>query len=278
MRIILTNLSNELYEESRIRLNKSAEKHGIIEINSYDFADITITKFYSENKKILDSPKGIGYWLWKPFIILETMKRLEEGDIVIYSDCGIEIISDLKPLINICKVKEPVLLFANGNFPNSLWTKKDCFYLMDCDTEEARISRHCDAAFALFRKCDVTIDFLSDWLSYGTNENIISDLPNVYGENSFDYIDHRWDQSILSLLAYKRNIELYRMPTQFGNHYKLPAYRVNGEINCVNQLDRIPTIDYSNEPYENSCYFQLLNHHRDKKNHMKLQLKKIKTV
>ena len=113
---------------------------------------------------------------------------------------------------------------------------------------------------------------------FGTNENIISDLPNVYGENSFDYIDHRWDQSILSLLAYKRNIELYRMPTQFGNHYKLPAYRVNGEINCVNQLDRIPTIDYSNEPYENSCYFQLLNHHRDKKNHMKLQLKKIKTV
>ena len=267
MKVVLTNLANKLYEESRFRLNDSARRFGIEHINSYDFEEIKSTSFYNAHKSILEQPKGIGYWLWKPYIILETMKTLSEGDVVIYSDCGIELIDSLDPVINICKEQQPVLLFANGNFKNLMWTKRDCFVLMNCDNKKYWDGLHCDAAFALFRKSEMSIRFLNQWLIYGSDERIITDLPNVCGkENLPGFIEHRWDQSVLSLLAHLHEIPLFRVPTQFGNHYKAIPYRVKNEFNCVNQLYQKQVKYYSKEPYNNSPYGQLLNHHRTKAN------------
>lgn len=267
MKVVLTNLSNKLYEESRFRLNDSARKHGISEISSFDFEDLKKYSFYQKNKKILDAPKGIGYWLWKPFIILETMKNISEGDVIVYSDCGIEIIENLDPLITICKEQKPVLLFANENLKNKFWTKRDCFVLMDCDSKKYWNGLQADAAFSLFRKSAESIRFLNDWLAYCTDERVLTSMPNVCGrKNFFGFKEHRWDQSVLSLLAIKHNIELFRTPTQFGNHYKMPEYRVQGEFNCVNQVHQKQVNYYASKPYSNSPYYQLLNHHRSKKN------------
>ena len=265
MRILLTNLSNKYFSESRQMLNESALRFGADEILSYDFGEITNSEFYIDNEEILDCPKGLGYWLWKPYIILEAMKNLVEGDIVIYSDCGIEIIESLEPLINISKTKESILLFGNGDFSNALWTKRDCFIFMDCDNEQFWYSPHCDAAFSIFRKCELSIKFLTDWLNFGRDDRILTDVPNKCGlPNLPEFIEHRRDQSILSLLAQKYNLNLYRMPTQFGNHYKAPEFRVEKEYNCVNQLNQNPVNHYSVIPYYNSNYGQLLNHHREK--------------
>ncbi len=260
----LTNLSNHLFKASREKLNISANHFGVNLIYSHDFEDLKSKPFYYFNKDILAQPKGLGYWLWKPYIILEAMKNLAEGDIVIYSDCGIEIIKNLNPLIKIAKSKEPIVLFANGNFSKAMWTKRDCFVLMGCDSEQFWESRHCDAAFCLFRKCDISLRFLNEWLNFAQDERILTDLQNTCGlPNLPEFIEHRWDQSILSLLAQKYNLNLYRMPSQFGNHYKLPQFRVEKEFNCINQLEQNPVNYYSAEPFYNSHYDQLLNHHRE---------------
>ncbi len=265
MRVVLTNLSNALYKSSRLRLNESAKQFGISEIKSYDFEDIKCTPFYTNNKKILDQPKAMGYWLWKPYIILEAIKDLSEGDIVIYSDCGIEIVRELDPLIRICSEQQPILLFANGNFLNAIWTKRDCFILMDCDNKSYWYDLQCDAAFILFRKSASSIQFLEEWLRCSTDERILVDLPNTCGKKNLPgFIEHRRDQSILSLLAHKFQIPLFRMPTQFGNHYKAPEFRIKGEFNCVNQLKQKQLAYYTKYPYYNSSYYQLLNHHRSK--------------
>jgi hypothetical protein len=267
MKVVLTNLSNKLYEQSRLRLNNSARQHGISEINSFDFEDLKKYSFYEENKRILDAPKGIGYWLWKPFIILETMKSICDDDIIVYSDCGIELIENLDPLISICKEQQPVLLFANENLKNKFWTKRDCFVLMNCDSKKYWNGLQSDAAFSLFRKSEKSIQFLNEWLKYSTDERILTSQPNVCGKkNFFGFKEHRWDQSVLSLLAIKHDIELFRVPTQFGNHYKAAKYRIKGEFNCVNQVYQKQVNFYSSKPYTNSPYPQLLNHHRTKEN------------
>lgn len=265
MKVALTNLSNSLYENSRLRLNESARRFGINEINSYDFEDIKGTSFYKSHQEILDQPTGLGYWLWKPYIILETMKKINDGDIVIYSDAGIEIIGALEPLINICRDEQPVVLFANSDLVNFGWTKRDCFILMDCDQERFWYSLQCDAAFSLFRKSDTAIRFLNEWLKYGADKRIITDMPNTCGRKNLPgFIQHRWDQSILSLLAKQYRIPAFRMPTQFGNHYKSPPYRVKNEFNCVSQLNLKQVPYYARKPFYNSPYPQLLDHHRSK--------------
>jgi hypothetical protein len=265
MKIVLTNLANKLYESSRFQLNGSARKQGIREINSYDFEDLKSTSFYVENKNLLDKPRGIGYWCWKPYIILETMRSLSDGDLVIYSDCGIEMIAPLDPLIAICKNEQPILLFANENFKNAAWTKRDCFVLMDCDSKKYSNGLQCDAAFSMYRKSAIAIQFLEEWLRYCCDERVVGDLPNSCGKkNYWGFQNHRWDQSVLSLLAIKYEIEFYRVPTQFGNHYKSPGYRIPNEFNCINQNKSKQVNYYTAKPYFNSPYFQLLNHHRTK--------------
>lgn len=272
MAIALTNLSDKLYKKSRKRLNFSAKKNGIKSIFSYDIDDIKETDFYKKNTEIFATPKGIGYWLWKPYIILKSLEKMRDNDIIIYADCGIEILHSLNPLISLLD-KQDIILFANSNFHNTLWTKRDCFVLMDCDEEKYWNGQHCDAAFCLFKKTEFTINFLKKWICFGENINIISDLPNICGKENFnDFIEHRRDQSILSLLAIKYNIKLHRMPTQFGNHYKFTSLRINGEFNCLNQANQVQLNYYSKESI-NSPYPQLLNHHREKKEPKKIIMK-----
>ncbi|HEX9513501.1 MAG TPA: hypothetical protein VF939_23585 [Puia sp.] len=265
MKTVLVNLSNQLYKDSRNRLNESARRHGIEDILSWDFEEIKQTPFYPPNKAILDQPTGMGYWLWKPYILLEALKGLSDGDLVIYSDSGIEIIAPLDPLCRICREEQPILLFGNGDFTNSLWTKRDCFILMDCDEEVFWYGPHCDASFLLLKKSPFVLKFLQEWLEFACDKRILTDMPNTFGKKDLpEFREHRRDQSILSLLAQKYQVPLYRSPTQFGNHYKIYPYRLEKEFNCVNQYRQRSVRYYAVLPYYNSPYFQLLDHHRQK--------------
>jgi hypothetical protein len=263
MKVALTTLSNHLYSESRALLCSSALLNGIEEVYDYDFEDIRSTSFFSKNVDILSNTKFMGYWLWKPYIILEVLKKLSKGDILLYIDAGIKVIDVLNPVIDICKNHSDIVVCGNGNDINASWTKRDCFTLMECDSERFWYAPHCDASFMVFKHTSKSLDFLNQWLAYGSNKNIISDSANICGlENRPEYVDHRYDQSILSVLAEKFELDIYRTPSQFGNHYKMRKYRVDGEFNCVNQMNQSILPHYHFLPYHNSPYGQLLNHHR----------------
>jgi hypothetical protein len=300
MKVALTNLSNAKFEKSRLHLNKTAKQHGVDKVFSFDFeTDIKNTPFYTSNEPILSQSRGLGYWLWKPYIILKAIESLEEEDILIYSDCGIEITGDLKPLISICKDKENILLFSNRNYINAQYTKRDCFLLMNCDHEKYWYSMQCDAAFMLFKKCNYTLCFLNEWMEYCKDSRIITDFENTLNKENFPgFIEHRHDQSVISLLAEKYNINLYRMPTHYNSNVLLPVkpakspkgiltsvavktreFAVNGQqhsCSCSNsQTDGgiIVHVDKSMDDteqfkynyllsYLDSTYGKLLNHHR----------------
>ena len=46
-------------------------------------------KFIDKFSTIMNSKRGAGYWLWKPYIIHETMDRCEKDDIIFYSDAAL---------------------------------------------------------------------------------------------------------------------------------------------------------------------------------------------
>lgn len=261
---VLVNFSGKNFEESRLRLNASATRFGIDKILSHDEHYIKHSSFYQAHKNILDATVGAGYWLWKPFLILEALKNSQEGDIIIYSDAGIEIIGDLSPLIHICKEKE-VVLFRNAYLRNKLLTKRDCYVLMDCDNKNYWNGPHLDASFCIFKNGGLSRKFVSEWLAFCCDERILTDRPNVMGrKNFFGFRFHRHDQSVLSLLAIRYGFELFRQPSQYGNHYKANPFRVKGESNCISQFKTRQIDYYSSRPMENSPYFQLLDHHRSK--------------
>ena len=48
--------------------------------------------FWNKNKEfILNSSKGYGYWIWKPYLINKELEKMNDGDILVYADAGCKI-------------------------------------------------------------------------------------------------------------------------------------------------------------------------------------------
>lgn len=253
-KVYLLSFSTLDYANSQKKLELSALKHKVDTIISVNQDAIRRTDFYKSNKSILMQNRGAGFWLWKPYLILKSLRSIKEGDVLIYADSGVEIISSVSPLIKILNIN-PILLFQDsGDSTNSQYTKGDCFALMNCDKEIYYNSRPVQASFQIYRNVESSRRFVTEWLAYCQNANIITDYQNIWQNNKKDFIDHRHDQSVLSLLAIKYNIELFRDPSQWGNHQKIAKYQVPGEFLYKK---------YEN-PKLNSPYPTILNHHRIK--------------
>jgi hypothetical protein len=279
MKIVLTTFSDINFAPSRAILVNSVPVGGKeIEVHDHDFEEIKESDFYKDNQNIFKYKKGIGYWLWKPYIILQELQKLEKGDVLIYCDSEIKIIDSLFPVIQLTE-QQAIVLFGNCMDTNNMWIKRDCFVLMDCDMSEYWFSPHCDAAFIILKKSDVAVSFVQEWLEYCKNENILTDLPNSCGKDNIEgFIDHRRDQAVLSLMAQKYQLNLFRMPTQFGNYYKMQAYRGKHEFKCKSQYNQTPVDYYAAIPYYNSPYYQLLDHHRTVKKQMGVKINANKKI
>lgn len=261
MKIYLVNFATPNFYKAQKKLNKSALRFGVDQCISYNQRILKKTEFYKKNKKILDQERGAGYWLWKPFIILETLRAAEDGDIVIYSDSGAEIISPLDPLIDLCRQKGGILLFnvhtPKGKHTNIMWTKRDCFVLMDADEPRFHNAEQINGTPQLYQKSLRSMAFLKEWLNYCTDERILTDTQNRCGlDNYTELKDHRHDQSVLSILGVRNELETFRDPSQFGNHLKMIPYRNHGDL--------APGLTYSPAPCTNSPYGTIFYHHRER--------------
>ncbi|HIJ91444.1 MAG: glycosyltransferase [Desulfobulbaceae bacterium] len=261
MKIYLVNFATQNFYKAQKKLAKSALRFGVDQCISYNKSLLTKTEFYKQHRSILDQERGAGYWLWKPFIILETLRAAEDDDIVIYSDSGAEIIAPLDPLVNLCQQHGGILLFnvhiPNGKHTNIMWTKRDCFVLMDADEPRFHNAEQVAGSPQLYQKTPRSLGFLEEWLNYCTDERILTDIQNCCGlDNYAEFKDHRHDQSVLSLLAVRHGLETFRDPSQFGNHLKLPPYRNKGEL--------ATGLTYSPTPFTNSPYDTLFHLHRER--------------
>ncbi len=166
------------------------------------------TEFYSTNKNILDKDRLAGYALWKPYIILETMNKIDEGDIVVYMDCGDYPKKNInRCIVNYMSDNDQYFIEGNHTSVNKWWTKRDCFYYMSCDEEKYWNSIQLEDGFIALRKNDFNIELVKEWLEYCCDERIVTDIPNTCGlENLEDFKDHRHDQSILTNLKIKYNL------------------------------------------------------------------------
>lgn len=219
MKKILIYFGSKGYEKSKERLYKSAEGY-FDEIISYGEEDID-EQFYLSNRDLFNDVRGFGYWVWKAYFILKTLKSLDENDICFYVDSTAVFISSPQILINRCMESEGIVLFENAHYLNYHWTKQDCFNLMGLLEQKYLFGKQADAAFQLYKKNDKTLDFVNELLLYCSNYQIISDAPNITGDNHPEFKQHRWDQSILSLLAIKHNIFLAKSPRRPNSEYEI---------------------------------------------------------
>jgi len=228
----LTFGGGKTWPDAARRLQKQAEATGVFDEVFGETSDefFAANPAFSQHRAFIESnPRGWGYWIWKPFLILKYMERLNPGDILLYLDAGCEILPE-----NSAKF-EPLFEHAarNGNaffdytryavFNLAFWCKQSLLETFQQEFGVAldwlRTPKIWAGGFAL-TKSDENIALLKDWFRLATQDNyrLVDDTPSTVPP-IYPFFEHRHDQSILSGLKAIR---------------KLPNYRPASEIDWVN--------------------------------------------
>jgi hypothetical protein len=199
----------------------SAYQHGVDKAHLFTWDAIKGSSFVRDNAELFAHPRGIGYFAWKPYVILEAMKFCDENDFLVYSDAGIEFIDNLKYITDRMPPGQDAFLFANA-WQHIDWCKADTLYAILPDAKFEEFGFQVQASLLFFRVSQWSRDFVSEWLSYCIQPHLIDDSPSV-APNAPTFREHRHDQAILHCLSVKHQIQLHWYPIVY-NRFSGPMF------------------------------------------------------
>jgi hypothetical protein len=137
---------------------------------------------------------------------------------VFYCDALMTFVGSPAPLFPLCEAAGGIMLFnqRSEGHRNGTYTKADCFHRMDAAGDRYTRGDHLNAAFQLYQKTPRALAFIDELLAWCREYDVISDAPSTTGANAPGFLDHRHDQSILSLLAIKHELPTFQDISQWG--------------------------------------------------------------
>lgn len=201
--------SNHKMTDSAGKCVQSALKFGCDSSQLFQPYNIDM-EFYEKNKSILDQDKGAGYWLWKSYFIDRVLKNSNDGDIIVYTDAGVEFVNDVQHLLS--EMTHEIMLFGNGHRHGD-WCKMDVLKAMNC--EKFKDKDQIQASCVIVYNSAESRSFIQEWLGWCERPAFIDDTPS-YFTNDKSFKEHRHDQAILTNLAYIYSLPLNRWPAQYG--------------------------------------------------------------
>lgn len=175
--------------------------------------------------KLNKHTKGFGYWCWKPQIILQTLEKMQDGDLLQYVDAGchlnvhgkkrlleyFDMANNSKSGVVLFKAKEKEECEPGEPFYENYeykFTKGDLFkYFNVVNDIEITHTNQFAGGIWFIKKNRKNIDFIKSWIEvFENNFSLIDDTESVF-PNFEGFVDHRHDQSIISILAKIRGVE-----------------------------------------------------------------------
>jgi hypothetical protein len=244
------------FTESLDRLVESAYSSGQFE-DVYIWTETLLRRDpLFRGKALLDYDRGIGFWSWKPHIILDALTHARNGDVVVYSDAGryrggYTLYRSVAPLVDFAERNDgflPGVLIPNFG-PNSHWTRRDCFVLMNCDSVHYWSHPQVQATFSVWIKTKQSLQFLQEWRRFCLDIRIIGDGPNTCGlPNLPGFVDHRHDQSILTNLVLMRRITPFAVKSRLFRWLVALKPRSLSASLVVKKIDNISAIAAGTHP------------------------------
>lgn len=166
-------------------------------------------KFYEKHKETLSKKRGNGYYLWKPYVVLDALKMMPENDVLLFVDCTTIFEDEIYETLELVK-QHDITLFPNFH-TNRQYMKKIMIDKMLNGDESFRDKIQLESGFLLLRNNAKTRKFIEDWLYYCEDPDLLTDskMPDEYS----DFLDNRHDQSVLTALYYKN-------PTAYNLYHK----------------------------------------------------------
>jgi hypothetical protein len=204
------------------RIMRQAEESEIFkECHFYDKKLLNELKPISKTVSELMQKKnsGFGHFVWKP-ILLDTLLQeiIPENAILVYCDSGTELVTNkfakkrMLKLISRLGGGQPILAFQT-NFPEYSYTKYLCLSLLDDSNDQN--TNQIEATSIFIRNCEEARSFIGQWKELAVKDNFLF-INNILEIELEGFIEHRWDQSIFSVLYKNKRYKPLRMAQVMG--------------------------------------------------------------
>jgi len=160
---------------------------------------------------------GMGYFIWKPFIIDWALSTLsDEYTHLVYADSGCEILSNKVIVFNFGKIiskleNQPVLAHFT-EIPEILTTKKTVLNILEDKIDEFR--GNVEATVIYMKICPESKKFIREWLEFCIADNFVNIIPVLDSVSNQPHLPlHCYDQSVFSVL-YKNAFKFFLVPVR----------------------------------------------------------------
>ena len=222
--LFLCSFASQDLKKSISRFIKQAKEIELYnDVKVFSWNDLSKNKkeqiklFFSQKKKRL-----YGYACWKPEIILNYLDKIPQNSILQYSDIGCHINKNGKERLgeylkitdkkNILAFKYCLPNFKNNNhlkfqvYFEKEYTKSDLFNFFKIpENSTIRNTEQIWSGSMFFKNNEITKNFIKEWLEVCNINQLIDDTPSRE-PNSSEFIEHRHDQSVFSILFKLKNV------------------------------------------------------------------------
>lgn len=211
-KVVFITFADSKYKQSLARLKAQVSESKYI-TDKYLFTEKNLDKNFKKNFHPWLYRRGYGYWKWKSYLVKKVLETLNMGDIIIYADAGciFNAKAEKRLLYYIERVKNSNsgLLVFSQDYIEKDWTKADCFnYFGVLNDRTITEAPQMWAGSFLICKNEISSRIINEWCDISLNHyDLITDKKSKI-KNFDSFIEHRHDQSILSILSkiYKAEI------------------------------------------------------------------------
>lgn len=223
MRRVLCTFANHFITKGFPRYKEQAESMEVFdEIIFYTQDDLGKDFRAKYGRHLFPFSRGFGYWAWKPYLILKALEKLNEGDILLYTDLGCFFNPKGRPrMMEYYDMveKSPIGILGFRSYEKSYngmpentyyeyqYTKGDIldYFGVRNDPSFTQTTQF-EAGIIFIRKNPESVRFFEEWLeAIYADTTLIRDLPSR-SPNLEGFAENRHDQSLYSILAKKYKI------------------------------------------------------------------------
>jgi hypothetical protein len=235
------------YEQALQRIEGEAVASGFFDrIAVKRPADLGKTFWRKHGRFVAASRPGYGYWLWKPWLLRQELAAMPEGGTLVYIDAGCEINGNARK--RFAEYVAPARESPTGMIAFRLpleerrYTKGDVFEALDA--WHLKDTLQLVGGVLVMQSSDASRSLVGEWLARAETYHLISDAPSIV-PNAADFVVHRHDQSLFSLLSKLAGTTVLDNETHFddwsrGGDAPFLARRLRGRRRCgfMRQLQR----------------------------------------
>lgn len=214
-KVIFLSFANSVYVPSLRRLEEQIRKCSLID-EFHFLTEKDLDRSFRKDFHPYIYRRGYGYWKWKSYLVKQQFDKMQEGDILVYSDAGCDYNANaelrFKEYLNIVRLHESGMLVFEDKFLERQFTKGDVFQFLIGGNTFLPISDSYQRLGGMWvmRKCANTIDLVEKWCDTCMNHfDLITDKASV-SPNYPEFIENRHDQSVFSILTKQHNA--YALP------------------------------------------------------------------